>query len=455
MASQWSLRKEVNDLLRFFIETHGCSMNKSDSQIMEELLKSSGFERVGDPSQADVIILNTCNVKTPTEQKMIHRARELSKYAPLVVAGCMAKSQTEVLRRFSKVFVSPRSIDRIVEAVSAALEGREVYHLDFRFLDKSSYLRDPLGLIGIVPIAEGCMGACTYCITRLARGRLTSFPKSGIMRLVEHFLMRGAVEIWLTAEDTAAYGRDKGDNLASLLMDLSSIPGEFRVRVGMMTPSSALPIAGDLIESLRSAKIYKFLHLPVQSGSDEVLKAMGRNYTVEQFLSIVDLARKELKEVTISTDVIVGFPTEDEEDFERTLRLIERVEPDVVNVSRFGPRPNTPASRMGKLPDGVVSRRSKILSELVNRVKERVNERYLGRELEVLVSEVGRKGVQGRTNSYKPVALEDAKPGYFYLVEIVDFRQNYLIGEVKKELGRAGILHEVELSEIIGNPIRS
>ncbi|MEM4581996.1 MAG: radical SAM protein, partial [Candidatus Korarchaeum sp.] len=284
---------------------------------------------------------------------------------------------------------------------------------------------------------------------------LTSFPKSGIMRLVEHFLMRGAVEIWLTAEDTAAYGRDKGDNLASLLMDLSSIPGEFRVRVGMMTPSSALPIAGDLIESLRSAKIYKFLHLPVQSGSDEVLKAMGRNYTVEQFLSIVNLARKELKEVTISTDVIVGFPTEDEEDFERTLRLIERVEPDVVNVSRFGPRPNTPASRMGKLPDGVVSRRSKILSELVNRVKERVNERYLGRELEVLVSEVGRKGVQGRTNSYKPVALEDAKPGYFYLVEIVDFRQNYLIGEVKKELGRAGILHEVELSEIIGNPIRS
>ncbi|MDW8035067.1 MAG: tRNA (N(6)-L-threonylcarbamoyladenosine(37)-C(2))-methylthiotransferase [Candidatus Korarchaeum sp.] len=455
MELQSNRRKEVNDGLRFFIETHGCSMNRSDSQIMEELLLRSGFERVEDPSRADVVILNTCNVKTPTEQKMIHRARELSKYAPLVVAGCMAKSQTELLRRFSKVFLSPRSIDKIVDAVLSALEGRKAEFLGSEFLDKSSYLRDPLGLIGVVPIAEGCIGACTYCITRLARGRLTSFPKDSIIRLVEHFLMRGAVEIWLTAEDTAAYGRDIGDNLASLLRDLSGILGDFRVRVGMMTPSSALPIVHSLVDSLRSTKIYKFLHLPVQSGSDDVLRAMGRSYTVDQFLSIVDLARKELGEVTISTDIIVGFPTEDEDNFEQTLRLIERVEPDVVNMSKFGPRPNTPASKMRRLPDEVVSRRSRILSELVNRVKERINERYLGRELEVLVSEVGSKGAQGRTNSYKPVALKDAKLGYFYLVEVVDFRSNYLVGEVKKEIRRAGTFSEIRLSGVIGNPSHS
>ncbi len=432
--------------MRFLIETHGCSMNRSDSQIMEEILRKAGFERVEDPSEADVIILNTCNVKTPTEQKMIHRARELSKYAPLVVAGCMARSQTELLRRFSKVFLSPRSIDKVMDAVSAALEGRKAEFLGSEFLNKSSYLRDPLGLIGIVPIAEGCLGACTYCITRLARGRLTSFPRSSIMRLTEHLLMRGAVEIWLTAEDTAAYGRDTGDNLANLLRELNAIPGEFRVRIGMMTPSSALPIAEALVDSLKCAKIYKFLHLPVQSGSNEVLREMGRNYTVEQFLSIVDLARKELGEVTISTDVIVGFPTESEEDFESTLRLIERLEPDIVNLSKFGPRPGTPASKMRRLPDGVVSRRSRVLSELIERVKERINERYLGRELEVLVSEVGRKGAQGRTNSYKPVALKDVRPGGLYLVEVVDFRSNYLIGRVEKEIGRAGIFREAELS---------
>ncbi|RDD53275.1 MAG: MiaB/RimO family radical SAM methylthiotransferase [Candidatus Korarchaeota archaeon NZ13-K] len=434
--------------MRFFIETHGCSMNRSDSQIMEEILRRSGFERVEDPSQADVIILNTCNVKTPTEHKMIHRARELSKRAPLVIAGCMAKSQTESLRKFSKVFVSPRSIDRIVEAVSAALEGREAEFLGWGFLDKSSYLRDPLGLVGIVPIAEGCMGACTYCITRLARGGLTSFPRSSIVRLTEHLLRRGAVEIWLTAEDTAAYGRDTGDDLASLLVELSAIPGEFRIRVGMMTPSSLLPIAEELIGAFKREKVYKFLHIPVQSGSDEVLRDMGRAYTAEQFIRMVDLARRELGEVTISTDVIVGFPTEDEEDFELTLRLIERVEPDIVNLSKFGPRPKTPASKMGRLPEEVVARRSRILSELISRVKERINERYLGREVVVLVSEVSEKGYQGRTGSYKPVALERARPGHFYLVEIVDFRQNYLIGRVEKEMGKAGMGSEIELADL-------
>ncbi len=424
--------------MRFYMETYGCSMNRSDSQIMEKLLEEAGFLRVNDPREADVIVLNTCNVKTPTEHRMIHRARELSKYAPLVVAGCMAKSQGYKLKDFSKVFLAPREIDKIVEAVISAVEGRKAEFLGWKFIDKSSYLRDPLELIGIIPIAEGCMGACTYCITRLARGGLTSFPKGNILRLAEHFLMKGAVELWLTAEDTAAYGRDMGENLADLIMDLSDLPGDFRIRVGMMTPSSALPIMSELIEAYRSHKVYKFFHLPVQSGSDRVLRDMGRNYTVDQFLAMVDFMRRELSDVTIATDIIVGFPTEDEDDFESTLVMLEKLKPDVVNISKFGARPGTKAASMGKLPDSIISRRSKEINELVKRIKEEVNERYLGKELEVLVSEREEGGFQGRTNSYKPVALREAKLGYFYLVEIVDFRANYLIGEVREELGRAG-----------------
>ncbi|ACB06813.1 tRNA (N(6)-L-threonylcarbamoyladenosine(37)-C(2))-methylthiotransferase [Candidatus Korarchaeum cryptofilum] len=432
--------------MRFYIETYGCSMNRSDSQIMEKLLEEAGLIRVNDPREADVIVLNTCNVKTPTEQRMIQRARELSKYAPLVVAGCMAKSQGYKLKDFSKVLVAPREIDKIVEAVNSAIAGRRAEFLEWRFIDKSSYLRDPLELVGIIPIAEGCMGACTYCITRLARGGLTSFPKRNILRLAEHFLRKGAVELWLTSEDTAAYGRDMGENLANLIMDLSDLPGDFRIRVGMMTPSSALPILSELIGAYRSRKVYKFFHLPVQSGSDRVLEDMGRNYTVDQFLSMVDFIRKELSDVSIATDIIVGFPTEDEEDFESTLAILERLKPDVVNVSKFGARPGTKAASMRKLPDAIVSRRSKEVNELVERIKEEVNERYLGRELEVLVSEKGEKGFQGRTNSYKPVALREVKLGHFYLVEIVDFRANYLIGEVKEELGKAGLQIELKLT---------
>lgn len=432
--------------MRFYMETYGCSMNRSDAQIMERILEEAGLLRVNDPSGADVIILNTCNVKTPTEQRMIQRARELSKYAPLVVTGCMAKSQRDRLKGFSKVFVAPREIDKIFDAVISAIEGREAEFLGWKFIDKSSYLRDPLELIGIIPIAEGCMGACTYCITRLARGRLTSFPKRSILRLAEHFLIKGAVELWLTAEDTAAYGRDIGDNLASLIKDLSDLPGDFRIRVGMMTPSSALPIIKELIGAYRSRKVYKFFHLPVQSGSDRVLKAMRRDYTVDQFLKIVDLIRKELSDVTIATDIIVGFPTEDEDDFESTLAMLERLKPDVVNISKFGARPGTEAAKMRRLPDSIVSRRSKEVNELVNKIKEEINERYLGKELEVLVSERGEKGFQGRTNSYKPVAIREAKLGHFYLVEIVDFKANYLVGEVKEELGKAGFQMELELT---------
>ena len=432
--------------MRFYMETYGCSMNRSDSQIMVKLLEEAGFLGINDPRGADVIVLNTCNVKTPTEQRMIQRARELSRYAPLVVTGCMAKSQRDRLKNFSKVFVAPREIDKIVEAVISAIEGREAEFLGWRFVDKSSYLRDPLELIGIIPIAEGCMGACTYCITRLARGGLTSFPKRNILRLAEHFLMKGAVELWLTAEDTAAYGRDIGENLANLIVDLSDLPGDFRIRVGMMTPSSALPIISELIEAYRSRKVYKFFHLPVQSGSDRVLKDMGRNYTVNQFLMMIDFIRRELSDVSIATDIIVGFPTEDEEDFESTLAMLERLKPDVVNVSKFGARPVTKAAGMGKLPESIVSRRSKEVNGLIERIKEEVNERYLGKELEVLVSEKGGKGFQGRTNSYKPVALREVKLGHFYLVEIVDFKANYLIGEVKEELGRAGLQMELKLT---------
>lgn len=432
--------------MRFYMETYGCSMNRSDSQIMVKLLEEAGFLGINDPRGADVIVLNTCNVKTPTEQRMIQRARELSRYAPLVVTGCMAKSQRDRLKNFSKVFVAPREIDKIVEAVISAIEGREAEFLGWRFVDKSSYLRDPLELIGIIPIAEGCMGACTYCITRLARGGLTSFPKRNILRLAEHFLMKGAVELWLTAEDTAAYGRDIGENLANLIVDLSDLLGDFRIRVGMMTPSSALPIISELIEAYRSRKVYKFFHLPVQSGSDRVLKDMGRNYTVNQFLMMIDFIRRELSDVSIATDIIVGFPTEDEEDFESTLAMLERLKPDVVNVSKFGARPGTKAAGMGKLPESIVSRRSKEVNGLIERIKEEVNERYLGKELEVLVSEKGEKGFQGRTNSYKPVALREVKLGHFYLVEIVDFKANYLIGEVKEELGRAGLQMELKLT---------
>ena len=424
-------------------------MNRSDSQIMESLLKKAGWIEVDRPEEADVLILNTCNVKTPTEQRMIHRARMLSKYGPLIAAGCMAKSQPELLRPFSKVLIAPRSINSIVEAAFLAIEGKEGDFLDWGRLDKASYERDPLELIGIVPIAEGCLGSCTYCITKLARGGLTSFPKRSILNRIRDFLVKGAVEIWLTAEDTGVYGWDMGTDLPDLLRDVVSIEGEFRIRVGMMTPSSALKVADRLLDSFGSPKIYKFFHLPVQSGSNRILRLMGRDYTAEEFIYLVKRVRERYEDSTISTDIIVGFPGETEEDFHQTLRLLEEVQPDVVNLSRFGPRPKTKAALLPQLPAGVIKRRSKEAAELIEKIKEKRNERFLGKEMVVLASEVTPKGTQGRTPSYKPVALGEVEPGYFYEVVIEDFKGNYLVGRVIRRLGRAGIASNIGVEECI------
>ena len=424
-------------------------MNRSDSQIMESLLKKAGWIEVDRPEEADVLILNTCNVKTPTEQRMLHRARVLSKYGPLIAAGCMAKSQPELLRPFSRVLIAPRSINSIVEAAFLAIEGKEGEFLNWRRLDKASYERDPLELIGIVPIAEGCLGSCTYCITKLARGGLTSFPKESILNRIRDFLVKGAVEIWLTAEDTGVYGWDMGTDLPDLLRGVVSIEGEFRIRVGMMTPSSALKIADRLLDSFESPKIYKFFHIPVQSGSDRILRLMGRDYTVDEFTSLVKRIRERYEDPTISTDVIVGFPGETEEDFHRTLRLLEEVRPDVVNLSRFGPRPKTKAALLPQLPAGVIKRRSKEAAELIEEIKEKRNERFLGREVVVLASEVTPKGAQGRTPSYKPVALGEVELGYFYEVVVEDFKGNYLIGRVLRRLGRAGIKADIQVGECV------
>ncbi len=425
--------------MSFYIETHGCAMNRSDSQIMDSLLRKAGWRRVSRPEDADVIILNTCNVKTPTEQRMIHRAKVLSKIAPLVAAGCMAKSQPELLRPYAKALVAPRAITHIVEAAYSAFRGIRAEFLTWEVPNKAEFDREPAGFIGIVPIAEGCLGSCTYCITRLARGRLTSFPSESIIRRVRDFLIKGAVEIWLTAEDTGVYGWDRGENLPMLLNRISSLNGDFRVRVGMMTPDSALNIINDLIKSFKNEKFYKFFHIPVQSGSNKILKLMGRKYTAEQFMKLVYEIRENFDDVTVSTDVIVGFPGEEEDDFQETLKLLEMTKPDVVNLSRFGPRPKTPAASMKQLPPKIIKRRSKEAAAIIEEIKERNNEKLLGRELTVLASEITSKGVQGRTQCYKPVALGDVTPRLFYRVEIIDFRGNYLIGRVKGEEGRGGV----------------
>ena len=416
--------------MRVYIETYGCAANQADSHLMQELLSEAGHSLASSPLDADVIVLNTCTVRLETELRMVRRIKELLALGKkLVVAGCLASAQPGLIRKISPEIsmVSARAVERIVEAVEAP---STVY-----LLRPSPRRRLPSFVDGVkfvVPIAEGCRGRCTYCIVRVARGPLRSYPPEAIVEAVERAVSRGAREVRLTAQDTASYGVDIGTTLPELLRRVCSVKGDFRVRVGMMNPDSALHILDELIEAFKNPKVYKFLHIPVQSGDNRILKLMGRRYTREEFTAVVEAFRREVPGLSVATDIIVGFPGEDEEAFGNTLRLVEEVRPDRVHVARYTPRPHTRAAAMPQVPEPVKKRRSRLLVGVCNRVALEFNRGLVGQTFNCLVVGVGPRGqLEARTPNYKPVYLNGCSAciGKFLRIKIVDAGAHYLRGE--------------------------
>ncbi len=425
---------------KIYLETHGCSANFADSEIMAGLLKEADFELVGKPENADLIILNTCNVKTPTSNKMINRIKFLAKFGkPLIIAGCMPKTERERIEKISPnaSLIGPDSILKIVEAVEQTLKGKKVVLLDEILFDKLGYPRirkNPV--IGIVPIASGCLSYCTYCITRFSRGRLRSYPEEKIIEEIKRFLKEGAKEIWITSQDNSVYGFDKRTNLANLLNKICKIDEKFFVRVGMMNPSYIKFFLNELIEAFKCEKIFKFIHIPVQSGSNRILTRMKRGYTREEFLEIVEKFKKEIRRITISTDVIVGFPGETDEDFEETIELIKEVRPDIVNISKFGARPGTEAAKLKQLSPKIVKKRTRELYELVRKIQLENNKKWINWEGEVLIDEIGTKEgtFVGRNFAYKPIVVKGNELlGKFVKVKVEKALSNYLLGILIKD----------------------
>ncbi|WP_457555292.1 radical SAM protein, partial [Candidatus Pyrohabitans sp.] len=238
----------------------------------------------------------------------------------------------------------------------------------------------------------------------------------------------GYREIQLTSQDTAVYGRDISTTLPELLGELVDLPYEFRIRVGMMNPTYAGEIFDGLLEAFESEKIYKFLHLPVQSGSDAVLRHMRRGYTVEEFLELVTDFRRRFPESTLSTDVIVGYPTESGEDFEETYTLVQEIKPEVLNITRFSPRPGTEAAKLRDLHDWIKKERSRRLTRLMREIGMERNRRYLGRRLRVLVTKRGKGStLLARSDAYRQVVVNSGEIGKFAEVKIREIRPTYLI----------------------------
>ena len=398
-------------------------MNYGEGEQLSKKMDSLGHVRTDSADDADIVILNTCTVIETTEKNMIRRMGDLkAKGKKVIVTGCMAKVQPKriSIRLPGSIILPPDRYDEFSDIVSD----------EFGCCEPS--VKPTYGMSAILPIAQGCLGNCSYCITRFARGHLRSYPEDDLVKEFNAMLDDGAKEILITAQDTACYGKDIGTDLPHLIGRFLEREGDYRIRIGMMNPNFLDPIADRLLDIMKDRRVYRFLHIPVQSGSDDVLRNMRRRYTAEGFLSMVERMRLKCPDISISTDMITGFPGETDEDHRKSVELIRKLHADTVNITRFSVRPGTDAATMRDQIQGNVSKeRSTELTETKMEVEYGVNENLVGKRFRVLVTEKGKKGtVITRTENYRPVGIEEDLPlGTFLDVVVTGCASTYVVGK--------------------------
>ena len=393
--------------MRVHVEGYGCPMNLAEAGQIRGFLKQSGWMLAESPEQAELLILHSCGVKDIAENRMKNRLAKLAALAEqsngrVIVSGCLpaisAKALSEV---HPNIEIGGTGLESIATLLGLA-------PVAFSPEIPNSASRGP---IKILPVSRGCLSACSFCATRLARGKLESYPLESIQNRFRAELKNGAREIWLTGQDLGCWGMDRGQNVCDLVESLLQVPGDYRVRIGMSSPQYLSRYFERFVRLFDDSRLYRFVHLPVQSGSNRVLAAMRRSYSREYFLDLAGQLRRALGDFTLATDIIVGFPGETVEDFEQSWSLVESARPSVVNVSRFGARPGTVAAAM---PNGLHGRDKKRRStEFMRRFHAfglAMNQAMTGRVEQVLVNESNHLGhFTGRTNTYTPVIVADFK----------------------------------------------
>ncbi len=353
-------------IMKVYIKTYGCCANQNDSEIMEGILEKNSFKLVNDLKNSNVIIVNTCIVKDRTFNKIAYKIKDIVNKFPdkkLIIAGCMAESEIEYCKKIApnSLLLGPMHIRDITKVIKnnksyVGKTKKEKLNLPIKRKDKN---------VANVQIASGCVNYCSFCESKLAKGRLVSFPENKIVKEVKKAVKEGCKRINLTSTDNGCYGFDIKTNLPSLIKEiLDNVKGDYKIRIGMMNPEHVLKYLDKLIEIYKNERIIKFLHIPVQSGSNRILKEMNRNYKTEDFKLIVKRFRKEIKDIKISTDIIVGYPTESNLDFEKSVKLIKEIKPEVLNISKFSSRPGTKASKLKQLKSQEIKRRSVMMNNI-------------------------------------------------------------------------------------------
>ncbi|MCC6034344.1 MAG: tRNA (N(6)-L-threonylcarbamoyladenosine(37)-C(2))-methylthiotransferase [Desulfurococcaceae archaeon] len=398
--------------MRIYIETYGCALNKSDEALMINTLTQRGHVLVDSIEEADVIIINTCIVRQETEYHMISRIKFLYEYCvrtgkKLIVAGCMARVEPYTVSLIAPTasLVSPQNADKIHFAVE---------RFERVLLINGIRSRDVIGVcrgsnIVPIPIQEGCLNSCSFCIVKYARRQLVSHSIEAIVKAVQEAVNSGAVEVELTGMDLGVYGLDlyKRRVLPELIREIvNSVSGNYMIRIGMINPEHLSYFLDELIAILKESKnVYKFLHIPLQSGSNRVLKLMGRRYTVEEYRSIVREVKAKIPDVSIATDIIIGFPGESDEDFEETIRVMRELEFERVHIAGYSIRPLTSASSLRQVNTRVKKKRLELALKTAMNIGLKVREKYLNTTVNCFITERNKSWV-GRLSNYIPVVIK-------------------------------------------------
>ena len=402
--------------MTIWFEGYGCTANQGETLEMREHANQLGHELATDSATAETVVLGTCTVIESTQNRMEKRISELMDQGKnVIVSGCMATADTKILNsKFPNApLVSPGDIDGLGDLIG-------------RGGCKPETLETPFS--AILPISSGCLGRCTYCATLKARGRVKSRSVNDIFFKAQYAIDSGSKELLLTSQDNGAFGADTESSLENLLNELSHLDGEFRLRVGMLNPMLVSGRSKEMAEAWGDSRTYKFMHLPIQSGSQKILNSMTRDHALEEFWEVVEVFRDYYPEMMIITDIITGFPGETDEDHQETVKLLNKLSPDLVNVTRFSPRKGTPASRYKRIDGRIVKKRSRELTNLRKELGAKSFKRFVGRQTSILTVENQRSGsTLCRDDNYRPIILKEELPlGEFHDVKIIDSAYGFM-----------------------------
>ncbi|MFX0208521.1 MAG: tRNA (N(6)-L-threonylcarbamoyladenosine(37)-C(2))-methylthiotransferase [Candidatus Hodarchaeota archaeon] len=421
---------------------YGCSANRAIAESLMGILERHGYRIADSVEDTEVIIVNTCVVKQNTEHRMKSKLLSLSKSKDIIITGCLPVVMRDwVSKNLPKAKVLfPEAANHIIDLLNnhPVQETKTVVPRLWSQLYTEDRIRyNPV--ITTVEISRGCLGSCTFCIVRNVKGKVRSRSQESILKEIQLAIETGSKEIRLTSQDTGTYGWDFSPklNISTLIESITRLKGDFFIRLGMMTPITLKRFLNPLVQQLRTPKVFSFLHLPIQAGSDPILQKMKRKETCIYFIDLVKQLRQGVDDLALATDIIVGFPGESQNDFEATKRLLREVSPVIVNISKYTDRPGTLASKLSpKVPTKVKVNRSRELTRITRAITQRELRRWLGWEGITLIYDSGKGTNQfiGRNTSYLPILVEseNLSLGQVVKIHVTDAGPTYLIGERRK-----------------------